>query len=167
MVDIFLNGFWSKYIHALWAIPSNDWDLWNLYSSTIFPKITKCEFIHYGSSGSIVRKDLLCLLPLNILNEKIFAFLYVWYVLIATLAAVNILYRIATMLSKNLRVYVLRSKTRSMPVKKVRVALERCSIADWFMLIKVGSNANPVLFEELLKELYKENREEPLVSTQI
>ena len=46
----------------------------------IFPKVAKCIFHKFGPSGSIMRHDALCVLPLNIMNEKIFAFLWYWWV---------------------------------------------------------------------------------------
>nr|XP_053647304.1 innexin inx2-like isoform X2 [Cherax quadricarinatus] len=42
----------------------------------IFPKVTKCTFHKFGPSGTIMRHDALCVLPLNILNQKIFVFLW-------------------------------------------------------------------------------------------
>ena len=40
--------------------------------SRIFPKMTKCIFHKYGGSGTIQRFDALCVLSMNILNEKIY-----------------------------------------------------------------------------------------------
>ena len=37
----------------------------------VFPKVTKCTFHKYGPSGTVERIDGLCVLPLNIVNEKI------------------------------------------------------------------------------------------------
>lgn len=45
----------------------------------IFPKVTKCNFYKYGQSGSIQRHDALCIMALNIINEKIYVVLWFWY----------------------------------------------------------------------------------------
>ena len=71
-------------------------DFFNFYSSTenerktkinpmerVFPKMTKCTFYKFGLSGTIVFNDALCVIPLNILNEKIFAILWVLYAFLA------------------------------------------------------------------------------------
>lgn len=42
----------------------------------VFPRVTKCTFHKFGPSGSIQRHDALCVLALNILNEKIYIFLW-------------------------------------------------------------------------------------------
>ena len=36
----------------------------------VFPKVSKCTFHKYGPSGTIARHDGLCILPINIINEK-------------------------------------------------------------------------------------------------
>jgi len=45
----------------------------------VFPKVTKCTFHAYGPSGTVERHDGLCVLALNIINEKIYVFLWLWY----------------------------------------------------------------------------------------
>ena len=49
----------------------------------IFPKMTKCSLDMYGPSGSIINYDGLCVLPVNVLNEKIF--LIIWTIFIPLL----------------------------------------------------------------------------------
>merc|ERR1711953_1214040 len=41
----------------------------------VFPRMTKCTFHKFGSSGEVEKHDALCLLPLNIVNEKVYIFL--------------------------------------------------------------------------------------------
>ncbi len=40
-------------------------------SLQVFPRLTKCTFYNYGSSGTIQAHDALCVLALNIINEKV------------------------------------------------------------------------------------------------
>lgn len=44
----------------------------------VFPRVTKCSFHTFGASGDIQRHDAICVLPINIINEKIYIFL--WFV---------------------------------------------------------------------------------------
>ena len=37
----------------------------------VFPRMTKCTFHKFGPSGSLVKNDAFCILPLNIFNEKV------------------------------------------------------------------------------------------------
>lgn len=64
----------------------------------VFPKVTKCDFYKYGSSGTIQRHDALCVMALNIINEKIFIVLWFWYVVLSIITVLSILWRILTIL---------------------------------------------------------------------
>ena len=39
--------------------------------NVVFPKVTKCTFFKYGTSGTIESRDGLCILALNVINEKV------------------------------------------------------------------------------------------------
>ena len=66
--------------------------------AVVFPKVTKCTFHKYGPSGSIQTHDGLCVLPLNIINEKIYVFMWLWFVLPSSITAIFLLYRVAVLL---------------------------------------------------------------------
>lgn len=59
----------------------------------VFPRITKCIFHKYGASGSIQKHDSLCLLPLNIVNEKTYIFIWFWYIILLIMLIGLIIYR--------------------------------------------------------------------------
>ncbi|CAG2115063.1 unnamed protein product [Medioppia subpectinata] len=69
----------------------------------VFPRMAKCTFRKYGSSGSIQTFDALCVLPLNMYNEKIFIFLWFWFILVATLLLGSILVKFALLFSQKCR----------------------------------------------------------------
>ena len=56
-----------------------------LESSPTFPRITMCEF-QVRTLGEVLTYNVQCVLPLNLFNEKIFLFLWMWivFVLLAT-----------------------------------------------------------------------------------
>jgi hypothetical protein len=46
----------------------------------VFPRMTKCTFHKFGTSGEVEKHDALCLLPLNIVNEVcLFVCLFVFF----------------------------------------------------------------------------------------
>ena len=51
--------------------------------TTIFPKMTKCTLEMFGPSGSIVNFDGLCILPINVLNERIY--IIIWFIFLPLL----------------------------------------------------------------------------------
>ena len=48
----------------------------------LFPRfqrfVLQCTFHKFGTSGEVEKHDALCLLPLNIVNEKVYIFLWFW-----------------------------------------------------------------------------------------
>ena len=53
--------------------------------------MTKCTFHKFGPSGTVQTFDGLCVLPLNIINEKIYVFLWFWFVTLAFITAIQVL----------------------------------------------------------------------------
>ena len=51
-------------------------------------QITKCTFHKFGPSGTVEKKDGLCVLPLNIINEKIYVFLWFWFIFLAIVSGI-------------------------------------------------------------------------------
>ena len=62
----------------------------------VFPKVTKCHFHKYGASGSIQKHDALCVMALNVINEKIFTFLWFWYFVLIFVSIAALLWRLVT-----------------------------------------------------------------------
>jgi innexin len=62
----------------------------------IFPKVTKCHFHKYGASGSIQKHDALCVMALNVINEKIYVFLWFWYCILLGVSILSLLWRLIT-----------------------------------------------------------------------
>jgi len=58
-----------------------------------FPKMTKCDFYTHSSAGQIDKSDAMCLLPLNILNEKVFLVIWCWFIFLITVSTLMVSYR--------------------------------------------------------------------------
>lgn len=59
----------------------------------VFPRMTKCIFHKFGASGSIQKHDSLCILPLNIVNEKTYIFIWFWFIILIILLSGLMVYR--------------------------------------------------------------------------
>jgi len=64
--------------------------------SRVFPRMTKCMFQKFGPTGTIQNFDAICVLGMNIINEKIFVVLWFWYILLTLATALNLLYPVVT-----------------------------------------------------------------------
>ena len=74
----------------------------------VFPRVTKCRFNKFGPSGSIQELDALCVLPLNMYNEKIFVFLWFWFSIVAILCFYSIVVKIVLIVCPFARFHYIR-----------------------------------------------------------
>ena len=79
----------------------------------VFPKMAKCTFHKYGPSGTIEKKDGLCVLPVNIINEKIFIFLWFWLVVVSAVTGMFLIYRVAVLAGPQIRIALITVKVRT------------------------------------------------------
>ena len=57
----------------------------------VFPRKTKCDFYKYGNTGSVVKDDAFCILPQNIINEKIFLIMWIWFIVLTIITCLQVL----------------------------------------------------------------------------
>ncbi len=67
------------------------------------PQVASCWFFRSGPNGRTERLDSICVLPLNILNEKIFYILWFWYIILIVVTVLAFFYRICTICFASLR----------------------------------------------------------------
>ena len=132
----------------------------------IFPKVTKCTFHKYGPSGTVEKRDGLCVLPLNIINEKIFIFLWFWLIFLAAVTGLYLIFRIWTFLGKQFRVgLIVLDGGRSCRRAHVEAFLEPDYLSwwekmgDWFLLHLICKNLNVLLVNDLINQLYRDEDE--------
>lgn len=63
----------------------------------VFPKVTKCNFFKYGQSGSIQKHDALCIMALNVVNEKIYVVLWFWFIVMLFVTIIGLIWRLFTL----------------------------------------------------------------------
>ncbi|GBP17236.1 Innexin inx1 [Eumeta japonica] len=93
MMDSFFNGEFFSYgtrVLGYSEVPQEERYDPMIY---VFPRVTKCTFHKYGASGTIQTHDSLCILPLNIVNEKTYIFIWFWYIILALVLCLLVLYR--------------------------------------------------------------------------
>ncbi|XP_022919622.2 innexin shaking-B isoform X1 [Onthophagus taurus] len=119
----------------------------------IFPRMTKCTFYKYGVSGEIERHDAICILPLNVVNEKIYVFLWFWFIILACLSAGILVYRTIIILSPRMRVYLLRFRFRLIRKEDLDLIVKKGKMGDWFLFVMLGENVDSIIFRDVIHEL--------------
>ncbi|XP_077507583.1 innexin shaking-B-like [Amblyomma americanum] len=116
-----------------------------------FPRIAMCSFLKYGDSGALENREAICVLPLNILNEKLFAFLWFWYALLLVAGVLVVIYRVLLLLSAPLRRRLLG--WRYPDNRRITAVVSSMSAGDVFLLSLVGQNVDSIVFSQLVNEL--------------
>ncbi|MPC13296.1 innexin inx1-like [Portunus trituberculatus] len=122
----------------------------------VFPRMTKCYFHKFGPSGTLERHDAFCLLPLNILNEKVFITVWFWYVILAILLGGLLLYRIALFTLPGLRPRAMHKHNKAVPIETVEAITNKTSIGDWWILYVLSTNIDPLIYRDIMVKLSKE-----------
>jgi hypothetical protein len=117
----------------------------------VFPRLAKCIFHDFGPSGDIQKYDTLCILPVNIINEKIYIILWFWFYLLEIITTFLVIYRMLALLFPTLRYHILRLKAKRSKPDYIKFVLSRCSIGDWFVLILLQKNMDPFNFSQIIE----------------
>jgi hypothetical protein len=121
----------------------------------VFPRMTKCTFHKFGTSGNIEKHDALCILPLNIVNEKIYIFIWFWLLLLGLLSFLVLVYRVVIIFSPYIRAFVLRLRYRRVKRECIEMVIGKSYVGDWFLIYLMGQNIDSVIFKDVLHELAK------------
>lgn len=155
-MDIFLDGMFSTYGSMIWNLSNADPEDRNDPMNLVFPKVAKCTFRRFGPSGTVQVYDGLCVLPINIFNEKIYCFLWIWFVFLSIVTGLALLYRLLTIFSVKVRATILKTRsTMNLDDDTAYRVASICSLGDWFFLSLVGANLDSLIFTRLVKELDK------------
>lgn len=119
----------------------------------VFPRMTKCIFHKYGASGSIQKHDALCVLALNILNEKIYIFLWFWFLMLAALSACAILYSALVVMMPTTREAIIKRRFRGGSANEVEHLIRNIQVGDFLLLHLLGQNISVNAFSEILTSL--------------
>lgn len=152
-MDFFLDGEFSTYGSDVVKFTEMEPEERADPMSRVFPKVTKCTFHKYGPSGSVQKFDGLCVLPLNIVNEKIYVFLWFWFISLSIVSGVSLAYRVAVLFWPKVRLYLLRARSRLSDHRDIENIAEKCQIGDWFVLYQLGKNIDPLIYKEVIGDL--------------
>lgn len=121
----------------------------------VFPRVTKCYFHMYGKSGELEKHDAICVLPLNVVNEKIYIFLWFWFVILCLLTALVLIFRVVIFSCHRMRIFLLHVRFRMIPRDQISDLVRRTEIGDWFLFYMLAQNVDSLIFKEIIIDLSK------------
>ena len=119
----------------------------------IFPRMTKCMFYKFGVSGEVERHDALCILPLNIVNEKIYIFLWFWFIILAALTFLLVVYRFIIIASDRFKVFLFKRNYGRIRTVYIEDLIRHSSFGSWYLLYMIGSNIDTGIFCETVIQM--------------
>lgn len=153
--DRFLGGAFTTYGSEVIRFSEMDHNERTDPMMKIFPRVTKCLFYTFGSSGDVQKHDALCILPLNIINEKIYIFLWFWFIILAAISGLAVLYHSVAFFCPHFRFLLLRLKSSISPREYLNSLNRKLLIGDWFVLYQVGKSVDSRLYAAVIAELAK------------
>lgn len=156
LMDMFLGGEFSSYGSKVLQFTEWDWSVRYDPMIRVFPRLTKCTFHMFGSSGDVQKHDAMCILPINIINEKIYVFLWFWFVILAVVSGLVLVYRSVLFLWPPARFHVLRSRARLTSAAYLQRVLDRCQLGEWFVLDLLAKNVDAVHYRDFISDLEKQ-----------
>ena len=124
----------------------------SLVQNQLFPKMSKCTLYIFGPSGTKQVYDALCVLPLNILNEKLFLVLWFWYFILLFLSLCSVFYWTAHVISPRLRLRHIERHLKGQ-VKGNQLKFLNKHFGDWFLLHQLYKNVHLTNFTQLVSKL--------------
>merc|ERR1712012_645061 len=116
LIDRFLNYSFLGYGYGVWryySLPHEERRFLEFNPMCeVFPRVASCDYKRYGPGGGQERKNALCVLGLNMINDKIFLVVWYWYLILLIIGICRLLFRIATLSLWNFRYHLIKWKIR-------------------------------------------------------
>ncbi|KAK6636960.1 hypothetical protein RUM43_010624 [Polyplax serrata] len=165
LTDVFLGyHFWDLGTKIYWDEKGDEFNPLDV----VFPKVTKCSFQKFGPSGSIQHHDIMCIMALNIVNEKIYLVLWFWYIFLFIASVLALIWRFATFFLRhslpfNRFVFNFTSMSK-INEEHLRIVMNRVSFGEWIFLSYLAGSMNSKLFDDLLSQLAESYNEKIFTS---
>lgn len=150
LVDEFLGGTFTTYGLDVLNYVQLDQDDRVDPMVRIFPRMTKCSFHRFGASGDVQKYDALCILPLNIINEKIYIVMWFWFLFLAFITGVWLIVRLLMLIQPEMRFKYLNQQASLTKDADIRYVLKKLDIGDWFLLSMMCKNMDAQWFRVLI-----------------
>lgn len=124
----------------------------------VFPKMAACRYHRYGMGGREDNRHAICILGLNMINDKVFVIIWIWHCFIVLVGSMRIFTRSSQLISPQVRYFLMKMKLKryfkiNAHVKHIQYYCLHCSIGDWFVLYQMSKNLNKRFFAEFLTVL--------------
>jgi len=129
------------------------WEQLSVAMNRVFPLVVMCSMNYIGPSGEPVQEHGMCTLPINILNEKIYLLIWIWYLIMIIISVFSLLHELVLLLAPYLRQLTLQRNSQNIPAVQIRRMIRRCSYGDFILLQILAKNLDSTQFNALISHL--------------
>src|SRR2546430_334765 len=95
------------------------------------------------------------LLYRNVVNEKIYIFLWFWFVILSIITFLVIISRLFIFFSISIRSRILKTRCRFSNSKYLKIICKNGDIGDFFVLYLLAKNIDPIIMQDIVAEIGK------------
>lgn len=162
MINSFLGGVFMTYGTDVLYWSEKDPEERSDPMIDVFPRVTKCHFSKYGHSGTIERHDTMCILALNIINEKIYVIMWFWFIILAVITSLYLIYALAVISVPSMRMHMLERNSKSDHKEQdINILMRKAEMGDWFVIFLLSRNMDSILFKEFITRLTEKLKSDP------
>lgn len=119
----------------------------------MFPRVTSCTYRYFGEGGKVKKTSVLCVLAVNVINEKVFLLLWFWLVFLSLLTTIALIYKFVVFSFKPLRLALLRGSFKNVRRENFRFIVEHGNVGDYLLIYLLGQNIDQTLYCDVVNEL--------------
>ena len=124
----------------------------------VFPKQAACRYYRYGMGGGSDNRHAMCILGLNMVNDKVFILIWIWFIFLIFMGTMRLCTRSTQLVSSKVRYFLMKLKMNRYfknhaHMKHIHHYIDNCQIGDWFVLYQMSKNQNKEFFARFLAVL--------------
>ncbi|KAG0694867.1 Innexin inx3 [Chionoecetes opilio] len=159
LMNSFFNGAFRDYGIKVFSELSSDDEKKVSPFTEVFPRTAKCTFYKYGMSGTIVPIDSLCILPHNILNEKIYLAMWIWFIILTIITSLQLIWHLVFYSSMSLKKKLVARRIRCALPARMEQALRTMHLGDFCLLYNIGVNLKASHFKKMMEGVTRASEE--------
>merc|ERR1712062_798952 len=125
----------------------------------VFPTAVSCSMPTVGTGGGVSKSNHLCILSQNVINEKIYLGLWFWFIFLAAIGSIQMLYEVIIIALPVIRLQLTLLTMGSTDSEGIIDFFNSCNFADWFFLNQIGKNTEKKFYREFIKGLAKDHKD--------
>merc|ERR1712141_542342 len=158
LTNVFLSGRFFNYGSNVISYNSAYDECKQDPMTSLFPTVVNCTHSFFGVNGNVEKRSLACMLGQNILNQKIYFLLWVWFMVLFFVSAVLFIDRMMCIFVPAYQRSIIASHIKSRNARRLTecIPLGYERNGEWFVLAQLGRNSSPYKYRNFLEKLAEE-----------